>query len=61
MTDIDQPHKASESMPNQPNEAEPHRQPEAEGWTLVFEHDPEHGLGRVVKDGKSFGFEPLAG
>ena len=34
---------------------------EAEGWTLVFEHDPEHGLGRVVREGKSFGFEPLAG
>lgn len=25
---------------------------EAEGWLLVFEHDPEHGLGRAVRDGK---------
>jgi glyoxylase-like metal-dependent hydrolase (beta-lactamase superfamily II) len=33
----------------------------AEGWLLVFEHDPEHGLGRAVEDGKSFGFQPLAG
>lgn len=27
---------------------------EAEGWLLVFEHDPERGLGRVVRDGKSY-------
>ncbi len=27
---------------------------EAEGWTMIFEHDPEVVLGRVVRDGKSF-------
>ncbi len=32
---------------------------EAEGWLLVFEHDPEWGLGRVVSDGKSYRFAPL--
>lgn len=32
---------------------------EAEGWLLVFEHDPERGLGRVVSDGKSYRFAPL--
>jgi glyoxylase-like metal-dependent hydrolase (beta-lactamase superfamily II) len=32
---------------------------EAEGWTLIFEHDPERGMGRAVKEGKSFGFAPL--
>jgi len=32
---------------------------EAEGWTLVFEHDPERPLGRVVKDGKSFVYQAL--
>jgi glyoxylase-like metal-dependent hydrolase (beta-lactamase superfamily II) len=32
---------------------------EADGWILVFEHDPAHGLGRVVRDGKSFGYAPL--
>lgn len=37
------------------------REAVAEGWLLVFEHDPEHGLGRVVEDGKSFGFQPLVG
>lgn len=30
MTDIDQPHKASEPVPNEPSETEPHRQPAAE-------------------------------
>ena len=34
-------------------------QAEADGWILVFEHDPERGLGTVVKDGKSFGFQAL--
>ncbi len=34
---------------------------EAEGWTLLFEHDPEHARGRVVKDGKSYAYAPLAG
>jgi glyoxylase-like metal-dependent hydrolase (beta-lactamase superfamily II) len=29
---------------------------EADGWRLVFEHDPERGLGRVVREGKSYGF-----
>jgi glyoxylase-like metal-dependent hydrolase (beta-lactamase superfamily II) len=33
---------------------------EAEGWILVFEHDPERGVGRAVKEGKSFGFQALA-
>jgi glyoxylase-like metal-dependent hydrolase (beta-lactamase superfamily II) len=32
---------------------------EAEGWLLVFEHDPHTGLGRVVLDGKNFRFAPL--
>jgi len=32
---------------------------EAEGWLLVFEHDPEVGLGRVVSDGRSHQFAPL--
>ncbi len=32
---------------------------EAEGWILVFEHDPVWGLGRAIKDGKSFGFQAL--
>ena len=32
---------------------------EAEGWILVFEHDPVSGVGRVIKDGKSFGFQAL--
>ena len=34
---------------------------EAEGWMLLFEHDPEHGRGRVVKDGKSYVYTPWAG
>ncbi len=28
-------------------------------WLLAFEHDPEHGVGRVGKDEKSYKFEPL--
>jgi glyoxylase-like metal-dependent hydrolase (beta-lactamase superfamily II) len=32
---------------------------QADGWILVFEHDPTHALGRVVRDGKSFGYAPL--
>jgi glyoxylase-like metal-dependent hydrolase (beta-lactamase superfamily II) len=32
---------------------------EADGWILVFEHDPTHALGRVIRDGKSFGYAPL--
>ncbi|MCZ6918268.1 MAG: MBL fold metallo-hydrolase [Gemmatimonadetes bacterium] len=34
---------------------------EAEGWLLVFEHDPEHGLGRVVRGRKSFEFQAVDG
>ncbi len=30
-----------------------------ESWTLVFEHDPEQGLGRVIQDGKSFIYQRL--
>ena len=36
-------------------------QAEEESWLLVFEHDSEHALGRVVRKGKSFGFKALAG
>ena len=32
---------------------------EAEGWRLVFEHDPERAFGRVVRDKKSFAYVPL--
>jgi glyoxylase-like metal-dependent hydrolase (beta-lactamase superfamily II) len=32
---------------------------EAEGWIMVFEHDPEIGLGRLVRDGRSYACEPL--
>ncbi len=32
---------------------------EADGWILVFEHDPTRALGRVVREGKSFGCAPL--
>jgi glyoxylase-like metal-dependent hydrolase (beta-lactamase superfamily II) len=32
---------------------------EADGWILVFEHDPAHAVGRVVREGKSFAFAPL--
>ena len=31
---------------------------ESEEWRLAFEHDPVEGLGRVVRDGKSYGFAP---
>ena len=34
-------------------------QAEVEGWMLVFEHDPEHGVGRVAREGKSLGYQPL--
>ncbi len=30
-----------------------------EGWVLVLGHDPEWGIGRVVPEGKSYGFAPL--
>lgn len=32
---------------------------EADGWILVFEHDPTHAAGRVVREGKSFVYAPL--
>ncbi len=32
---------------------------EAEEWTMIFEHDPEVALGRVVRDQKSYRCEPL--
>lgn len=32
---------------------------EADGWILVFEHDPEHAVGRAVRDGKHFAYTPL--
>ncbi len=32
---------------------------EADGWILVFEHDPTHALGRAVREGKSFTCAPL--
>jgi glyoxylase-like metal-dependent hydrolase (beta-lactamase superfamily II) len=32
---------------------------EAEEWTVIFEHDPEVALGRVVRDRKSYRCEPL--
>ncbi len=32
---------------------------EAEGWLLVFEHDPIHALGYAVRDRKSFAYQPL--
>jgi len=32
---------------------------EAERWALAFEHDPAHGLGRVVKDDKSYAYATL--
>lgn len=34
-------------------------QAESEEWTLIFEHDPERGLGRVVREGKSYGYASL--
>lgn len=37
------------------------RKAEAESWLLLFEHDPVHGIGRVVKEGKSYGFEAVTG
>jgi len=37
-----------------------YRRAEAEGWLLVFEHDPVVVAGRLGKDGKAFGLvEPL--
>ena len=31
----------------------------ADGWVLVFEHDPERAFGRVVSDQKSYAYVPL--
>ena len=30
-----------------------------ESWVTIFEHDPEHGVGRIEQDGKSFIFQRL--
>jgi glyoxylase-like metal-dependent hydrolase (beta-lactamase superfamily II) len=32
---------------------------EADGWILVFEHDPVYGLGRAVREGKHYVYVPL--
>ncbi len=32
---------------------------EADGWILVFAHDPTQAAGRVVREGKSFAYAPL--
>ncbi len=34
-------------------------QAEANGWVLLFEHDAERPTGRVVREGRSFGYAPL--
>jgi glyoxylase-like metal-dependent hydrolase (beta-lactamase superfamily II) len=36
------------------------RQAQEEGWTLVFEHDPTVGFGRVAHDGKAYVLEEFA-
>jgi hypothetical protein len=36
------------------------RRAQEEGWTLVFEHDPTVGFGRVVHDGKAYALEAHA-
>jgi glyoxylase-like metal-dependent hydrolase (beta-lactamase superfamily II) len=36
------------------------RRAQEEGWTLVFEHDPTVGFGRVAHDGKAYVLEALA-
>jgi glyoxylase-like metal-dependent hydrolase (beta-lactamase superfamily II) len=33
----------------------------AEGWTMIFEHDPEVALGRITQDQKSYACEPIRG
>jgi glyoxylase-like metal-dependent hydrolase (beta-lactamase superfamily II) len=39
-----------------------YRRADAEGWTLVFEHDPERPMGRLVADGKGYALvEPSGG
>jgi glyoxylase-like metal-dependent hydrolase (beta-lactamase superfamily II) len=32
---------------------------DADGWLLVLEHEPGEGIGRVVRDGKGYQFDPL--
>jgi glyoxylase-like metal-dependent hydrolase (beta-lactamase superfamily II) len=32
---------------------------EAEGWMLLFEHDPDAGAGMVIRDGKTYAYAPL--
>lgn len=32
-----------------------------ERWLLIFEHDAHHGWGRVLNDGKAYGYEALGG
>ena len=32
---------------------------EAEGWLLIFEHEPGPGVGHVVREAKALGFRPL--
>ena len=36
------------------------RRAQEEGWTVVFEHDPTVGFGRVVHDGKAYALEARA-
>ena len=36
------------------------RRAQEEGWTLVFEHDPVVGFGRVVHDGRAYVLEQFA-
>jgi glyoxylase-like metal-dependent hydrolase (beta-lactamase superfamily II) len=31
----------------------------AEGWIMVFEHDPVYGVGRIARDGKTVAFQEL--
>jgi glyoxylase-like metal-dependent hydrolase (beta-lactamase superfamily II) len=33
---------------------------EAEGWLVVFEHDPVVGWGRVARDGKGYALDAAA-
>jgi len=32
----------------------------SDGWTVMFEHDAVHAFGRIVVDGKGYGFEPAS-
>ena len=31
-----------------------------EGWVAMFYHDPDHAFGRLVREGRRFGFAPIA-